>query len=209
MLILEHELRWDCVEMWRKDGWSTRRRSSVVVRWLDIITEVWGRTTRHTQVRRYQSRRSRVLVVLLWRICSKIDEGGLTVARRQQLWSVPIHIRLMSVGCMMCVRLLHRRAGAVLEVAICSPPPSKDCASGLIVRHDSWNTVAFCQVLKHHPRVPNVLASSGRVTQILLEDDLGVEALVSLDLRGPVLDNLLIGVVQRDFVRVGADRVVH
>jgi hypothetical protein len=64
-------------------------------------------------------------------------------------------------------------------------------------------------MLFHHPWAADVRFPGGCIAQVLLQNDLGVVLPVSLQLRSPVLDDLLVIVVQGNLVRVGADRIVH
>jgi hypothetical protein len=204
-LILEHELRRHNVELRWEDWWSTRRRPTVVdVWWLDVGKGRW-----YTHVWRYLTRLSGVLIVVLRRICCKVDKTRLPVSRWRQLWPVSVYVGWVTVRCMLRVWLLRRRAATILKMGIHSPPASHHCISRLAVWHYRGNAVALRKMLQYHPRCSNVVSSFSRVAQILLEDDLRIELPISLKLRGPVLYDLFVGIVQGDLIRVGANRIVH
>jgi hypothetical protein len=131
-----------------------------------------------------------------------------------RMWPVPVPVDVgrVAVRCMLGMSLLYGRAVAILK-----PKPAVYCCSllrqlrltSLLVRHYKGNSVSFRKVLFDHPWCPNPFLSVGCFAQILLEDNLGVLSSVTLELRSPVLDDLFFVVLERDFIRERAHRLVY
>jgi hypothetical protein len=194
----EQKLRWNCVELGRENGCTPRRRTTIVDHGRWMIGKRRRRSPLHVwrQVRLL----SVVLVILMRGICREVDKCSLSLTGCRQLWSVSIDVRRVTVCCMLRVSWLHRRARSILHVAMRSPPLGHQRFASAAIRHYCRNTLTFGELLLHHPWAADVRFSCGRMAQILLQNDLGVVLSVSLQLRGPILDNLLVIVVQSNFV---------
>jgi hypothetical protein len=140
------------------------------------------------------------MILIELRICCKIDKSWLSLAVCLHGMSAPVDVRRVIVYCMMRVVLLYGRAGTILVVAIRSPLLCQHCIASLFVRHHQRDAITFCKMVLYHPWCSNICLPGSCVAQVLLEYDLRVDLSVPLELRGPVLDNLLVVIVQGDFV---------